>query len=114
MKLDRRTFLVSGAAALTAMPGLADTPGCTLTSEQEEGPYYVDFGKMRRDVTEGRAGVPLRLRVALMNAKTCAPLENAAIDIWHCDATGVYSGFTAQGSGGRGGPGGPGCSGAGR
>ncbi len=25
----------------------------------------------------------------------CAPVENAIVDIWHCDAGGVYSGFEA-------------------
>ncbi len=80
-----------------------------MTSEQEEGPYYVDDETLRRDITEGKPGVPLVLAVALVDAKTCAPLRNAALDIWHCDATGVYSGFTAVSpDGGPGGPGGPG------
>jgi protocatechuate 3,4-dioxygenase beta subunit len=83
--------------------------------EGEEGPYYVDAAKLRTDLTENRPGLPLRLRIAVVNSKTCAPLENAAVDIWHCDAMGTYSGFTSQGSGGpagfgggRRGPGGPG------
>jgi protocatechuate 3,4-dioxygenase beta subunit len=58
-----------------------------------------------------------------VDAKRCEPLEAAAVDIWHCDATGIYSGFTANGGGddagrgygrGRGGPGGPGGRGGGR
>ncbi len=99
---------VGAAAALRAMPS---TPACVLTSEQEEGPYYVDYGKVRRDITEGKPGVPLHLRVALLHAKRCTPLSNAALDIWHCDAGGVYSGFTEVhmgpppgGFGGRPGP----------
>ncbi len=97
--------------------GWSATPGCTLTGEQEEGPYYIDDEKLRANITEGRPGVPVKLRMALVDARTCAPLKNAAVDIWHCDALGVYSGFTANspdgggpGSdrGGRGrGPGGP-------
>jgi protocatechuate 3,4-dioxygenase beta subunit len=121
LNLSRRAFMIGGAAAIsTASRILAAAPRCTLTPEQEEGPYYVDFGKARRDVTEGKPGVPLQLRVALVDAKRCEPLEAAAVDIWHCDATGVYSGFTANGGGndggrgfgpsfgGRGGPGGRG------
>jgi len=77
-------------------------PGCVLAIEQEEGPYYVDGAKIRRDITESKPGVPLLLRVALVYAKRCTPLANAALDIWHCDAEGVYSGFTS------GNPGGPG------
>ena len=64
--------------------------------------------KLRRLLTEDEAGVPLRLRVRVVNARTCAPLPDAAFDIWHCDAEGVYSGFTAMGSGfGPGRPDGP-------
>jgi protocatechuate 3,4-dioxygenase beta subunit len=124
LKLNRRVFMIGGAAAIsTASRILTAAPRCVLTPEQEEGPYYVDFGKSRRDVTEGKTGVPLQLRVALVDAKRCEPLEAAAVDIWHCDATGIYSGFTANGGGddagrgygrGRGGPGGPGGRGGGR
>ena len=74
-------------------------------AEQEEGPYYVPAAKLRRALTENKIGVPLRLQVQVVNARTCAPLPDAAFDIWHCDAAGVYSGFTAMGSGF--GPGGP-------
>ena len=87
---------------------MPSNPVCTLTAEQEEGPYYVDYGKVRSDITEGKVGVPLHLRVALVHAKKCTPLANAALDIWHCDAEGIYSGFTAMRGGAPGGPGGPG------
>jgi len=26
-------------------------------------------------------------------ASTCKPIKGAAVDIWHCDASGIYSGF---------------------
>lgn len=101
--ITRRGFIWAGAA-LPAMTKLAaQSPSCILVPEQEEGPYYVDFEKVRRNVTEEHPGVPLRLRVALVDSRSCAPLANAALDIWHCDAGGVYSGFTAN-SGGDGGP----------
>jgi protocatechuate 3,4-dioxygenase beta subunit len=104
--LTRRGFVLGGCALL-ASPLRAADPGCVLTSEQEEGPYYVDDRVLRRDVTEGRAGLPLQLRVAIVDSRTCAPLKDAAVDIWHCDALGVYSGFTANGGGENGFPGGP-------
>jgi protocatechuate 3,4-dioxygenase beta subunit len=108
-RLSRRSFLISGAAAITAMRGLPATPSCVLASEQEEGPYYVNAAKLRSDITEGKPGVPLKLRVQVVNSKSCEPLTNAAFDIWHCDATGVYSGFTANSPDGGGrGPGFPG------
>jgi protocatechuate 3,4-dioxygenase beta subunit len=95
--LTRRDFL-AGAVILGSRLRAA-TPACTLSPEQEEGPYYVDYGKMRRDLPEGKPGVPLQLRIVLLDARTCRPIENAAVDIWHCDASGVYSGFTANGGG---------------
>jgi protocatechuate 3,4-dioxygenase beta subunit len=71
---------------------------CVLTPEQTEGPYYLAGEKHRRDITEGRPGVPLLLRLRVVDASTCRPITGAAVDIWHADALGVYSGF---GSGAR-------------
>jgi protocatechuate 3,4-dioxygenase beta subunit len=79
-----------------------------LAAEQEIGPYYIDDEHLRSDITEGKPGVPLKLRIALVDSKRCAPLPHAALDIWHCDASGLYSGFTANNPDGFGGPGGPG------
>jgi len=39
--------------------------------------------------------VPLALHATVVDASTCRPIRNAAVDIWHCDAGGVYSGFGA-------------------
>jgi protocatechuate 3,4-dioxygenase beta subunit len=73
---------------------------CVLTPEQTEGPYYIGSEKLRRDITEGRPGVPLVLRLRVVDASTCRPIKGAAVDIWHADALGVYSGF-GSGSGNR-------------
>jgi protocatechuate 3,4-dioxygenase beta subunit len=78
-------------------PGIADLFGddssCTLTPEMAEGPYYFDADSIRSDVREDREGTPLRLAVRVRGAEDCAPLANAVVDIWHCDAGGTYSGF---------------------
>jgi protocatechuate 3,4-dioxygenase beta subunit len=71
---------------------------CVLMPEQTEGPYYIDGEKLRRNITEGRPGTPLELRTTVVNAATCKPIRNAVVDIWHCDAGGVYSGFGAGSS----------------
>jgi protocatechuate 3,4-dioxygenase beta subunit len=73
---------------------------CVLTPELTEGPYYIAGEKVRRNITEGRPGAPLTLRLAVVDASTCKPIKGAAVDIWHADAGGVYSGFGA-GSGSR-------------
>jgi protocatechuate 3,4-dioxygenase beta subunit len=112
----RRRFIRSTATTAAALPlaaralklNAAPPPVCVLYSEQEEGPYYVNREILRGDITEGKIGVPLRLRVTILDVKTCRPISNAALDIWHCDAGGVYSGYTAFNPGGPGFGGGPG------
>jgi len=69
---------------------------CVLAPEQTEGPYYLDDAKVRRNITDGKAGVPLALRLTVVDASSCRPIKGAAVDIWHCDAGGVYSGTSAQ------------------
>jgi protocatechuate 3,4-dioxygenase beta subunit len=73
----------------------ADEVTCVLTPEQTEGPYYIAGEKVRRNITEGRPGTPLTLRLTVVDARTCKPIKGAAVDIWHCDAAGSYSGFGA-------------------
>jgi hypothetical protein len=68
---------------------------CVLTPELTEGPYYIDGEKLRRDITEGKPGTPLRLRLTVVDAASCKPIKGAAVDVWHADASGVYSGFGA-------------------
>jgi protocatechuate 3,4-dioxygenase beta subunit len=104
--LTRKAWL--GGAVVTAL-GLAgvearETDGasvsCVLTPELTEGPYYIDGEKLRRDIREGHPGTVLMLSLRVLNASTCEPLKGAAVDIWHADAAGNYSGFGA-GAGSR-------------
>jgi protocatechuate 3,4-dioxygenase beta subunit len=77
---------------------------CRLVAEQEVGPYYVADESLRSDIVEDKQGVPLSLRIVVLDAGTCKPLNNVAVDLWHCDALGLYSGFTKQNPMGPGGP----------
>jgi protocatechuate 3,4-dioxygenase beta subunit len=70
----------------------SDGAACVLTPEQTEGPFYIEDSLVRRDVTEGRDGVPLELRLGVQEAESCDPIRNATVEIWHCDALGAYSG----------------------
>ncbi|MER5257638.1 intradiol ring-cleavage dioxygenase [Streptomyces sp. NPDC002855] len=74
-----------------------------LTGETTEGPYYIDADKIREDITEDREGIPFTLRLKVIDADTCKPLKKAAVDIWHCDALGIYSGYESMSGGGGGG-----------
>jgi protocatechuate 3,4-dioxygenase beta subunit len=83
----------TGPAAVAA--GLVS---CVLTPEQTEGPYYVPGAPFRRNVTEGKPGVALALRLSVVNVSSCKPIKGASVEIWHCDASGVYSGTAQQGT----------------
>ena len=81
--------LVAGAGA--------QTPGCSLVPQQTAGPFYFDSKQIRRDIAEGRPGVPLKLALQVVDADSCAPVPGTAVDVWHADAGGIYSGYTRQG-----------------
>jgi protocatechuate 3,4-dioxygenase beta subunit len=71
---------------------------CVLTPELTEGPYYIAGEKVRRDIREGHPGTLLTLKLRVLNVATCSPITGAAVDIWHADAAGNYSGFGAGAS----------------
>jgi len=72
---------------------------CVLTASLTEGPYFVDEklnrSDIRTDPTTGvvSAGIPLSLtfNVSRVANSACTPLTGAYLDVWHCDAAGVYS-----------------------
>jgi protocatechuate 3,4-dioxygenase beta subunit len=74
-------------------------PACVVRPEMTEGPYFVDERLLRSDIRsdpstgELREGAPLELtvNVSRVNSNGCSPLADATVDIWHCDALGVYS-----------------------
>jgi protocatechuate 3,4-dioxygenase beta subunit len=91
-----------GAAAPAATEAIADTgalPACVVRPEQTEGPYFVDEMLDRSDIRsdpstgEVKEGVPLQInfKVSQIGNNACTPLAGATVDVWHCDALGVYS-----------------------
>jgi protocatechuate 3,4-dioxygenase beta subunit len=106
--LARVTIDPSGtvAASATATSGVLSgsatgvaLPACVVRPESTEGPYFVDEGLNRSDIRsdpatgEIRPGLPLELifRVMRVGAEGCLTLAGAIVDVWHCDALGVYS-----------------------
>jgi len=69
---------------------------CVLAPELTEGPYYLPNEAVRRDITEGKPGTPLRLQLTVVSTSSCKPIKGAAVDIWHADASGVYSGVSGN------------------
>ncbi|WP_321473700.1 hypothetical protein [uncultured Paludibaculum sp.] len=119
MAVDRRQlfqFLSGAGAALLVTGGTIPTPAfgqsafsCVLNPEMTEGPYWVDEKLNRSDIridpSDGsvKPGMPLALtiNVYLVNGSSCALLPNAYVDIWHCDAGGLYSDVQANSTVGK-------------
>lgn len=83
------------AAFAQDAPLITGADVCVITPETTEGPFYFDPALLRTDITEGRPGLPTRVRLQVVDAM-CKPLADARVDIWHCDAEGLYSGYTRQ------------------
>ncbi len=73
---------------------------CIMTPDNIIGPYFVLGEQIRSDVVEGRKGVPVHLEVQFIDTQICKPVQGLLIDLWQCDATGIYSGVSAAGQGG--------------
>lgn len=78
-----------------------DTPACVAKNEATAGPYPNLSPLNRRDVrpnttgvTAPKEGAELVLRIKVMDLDAlCAPIEGAVVDIWQCDALGLYAGY---------------------
>src|SRR5882757_4766222 len=93
------TYAASTSAAVSLTVTAASA--CSATLEGEEGPYFVDdsaSGYLRANIlsnldgTETQTGVPLALTLYVFDSENkCAAMEGVQVDIWHCNASGVYS-----------------------
>lgn len=110
----RRHVLVLGAGALAglALPRLASgqelplTPQCDAdpktaskaTTAQTEGPFFKPKSPLRSDLRAELKGAPVAL-TGLVLTRSCQPIANALVDLWHADAEGDYDnrGFRGRG-----------------
>jgi protocatechuate 3,4-dioxygenase beta subunit len=92
-------------AAVPSTPGTGAALSCVVRPELTIGPYFVDDQLNRSDIrtepSDGsvKDGIPLTLAVGVydVSQNSCAPIEGAQVDIWHCDAQGAYSGVSDPG-----------------
>ena len=91
--------------AATPATGGSSNASCVVTPALTEGPYFVDERLNRSDIRTdpasgvARAGVPVTIAIQLSQiaaAGTCSPLADALVDMWHCDAGGLYSDISGQ------------------
>lgn len=99
----------SAAAGTDATALLAQAPQCVTSLEETQGPYWFDVDSIRNDIREDRPGTTFELVLRVQDTATCTPeggggMSNAVVEIWHCDAGGVYSGFESGSLGANGAP----------
>ena len=98
-----------GQAPASALPTQVEptrASTCLVRPEQTEGPFFGDSNLNRADLRTNTLtqtvtpGVPLALTIGVsqVSEAACLPLENAVVDLWHCDAQGAYSGFRSEGT----------------
>ncbi len=94
------TYATSTSAAVDVTVSTT-AAACSETLEGEEGPYFVDdsaTGYFRTNIlsnldgTQTQTGVPLTLTIYVYDSKNnCAAMQSVQVDIWQCNASGVYS-----------------------
>lgn len=97
----RREFLRFGAVAATALVWShpLDAAQCAETEDNIEGPFYKAGAPERSSLWEpGMEGKKLVLTGSVRNQR-CEPIPYAILDVWQCDAAGVYDnqGFRMRG-----------------
>jgi protocatechuate 3,4-dioxygenase beta subunit len=97
--------LTSTLAPATQAPATPTALSCVVRPELTIGPYFVDDQINRSDIRSEpldgsiREGIPLNIAIGVFDVSqnSCNPIEGAQVDIWHCDAQGVYSGVANPG-----------------
>lgn len=77
----------------------SDDSSCILQPEVTEGPFYISGELVRRNITDVEKGIDLVLDIQIIDVGNCQPVTDVYVDIWHCNATGVYGGIVAEGNG---------------
>ncbi|HYR92778.1 MAG TPA: intradiol ring-cleavage dioxygenase [Methylomirabilota bacterium] len=89
----------AAATAVATTGGTVATPSCIVRPALTEGPYFVDEKLNRADIRSDpsngvvKPGLALALtfNVSRVSSAGCVALQNAQVDVWHCDGLGVYS-----------------------
>ena len=100
LNAEAATAVAATPASETPTADAAISADCVVKPDLTEGPYFVDVALNRSDIRPDTSsgtvseGSPLVLAwtVSKVASNACTPLEGAQVDIWHCDAAGVYSG----------------------
>jgi protocatechuate 3,4-dioxygenase beta subunit len=94
------TFLPFGST-FAGTDDTAKTNACVLIPSETAGPYPLNLSTnaamFRTDIRESKTGIQLNVKLKIIGVNNCLPIQNARVDIWHCDKDGYYSGYSNVG-----------------
>jgi protocatechuate 3,4-dioxygenase beta subunit len=73
---------------------------CTTTPSETAGPFPTKSPStlVLTDIRSDREGVAMTVQITVKNKNnSCATLQDAVVDIWHCDKEGAYSEYGGTG-----------------
>lgn len=96
------TAVVTGAVTVTVNDTTATSTSnftvtsgtCATTDSETAGPFPTKdpSSLVMASIISDRTGVAFSIKITIQNKNnSCAPLEGAIVDIWHCDKDGYYS-----------------------
>ncbi|MCB0685532.1 MAG: hypothetical protein KDC53_03375 [Saprospiraceae bacterium] len=91
---DAELDLSGESTSSTGSTNGSSSSNCTVTNSETAGPYPTKdpSSLVRQDIRVDRQGVLMNLDLTIKNANAdCAALAGVMVDVWHCDADGVYS-----------------------
>ncbi|SHM56510.1 hypothetical protein [Cryptosporangium aurantiacum] len=92
---DARLSEFGGPVDAATLALLRTARTCRPSRQLTQGPYWFDVDRLRSDIRENRPGTTLQLALRVVDGAGCQsrPVPDAVVEVWHCDATGRYSGF---------------------
>jgi len=85
---------VDGVTVTSSASFTVTSATCTSTNSETEGPFPTKdpSSLVRQNIVGDRTGVAFTITITIQNKNNgCNPLEDALVDIWHCDKDGYYS-----------------------
>ncbi|MEO7988769.1 MAG: IPT/TIG domain-containing protein [Chryseolinea sp.] len=85
---------VDGVTVTSASAFVVGSASCVTTDSETAGPFPTKnpSSLVMVSIVSDRTGVAFSIKITIQNKNnSCAPLEGALVDIWHCDKDGYYS-----------------------